>query len=342
MKIHDWEDIADKFTDGLLLGNGGSIAVDTKFNYPSLYEHALKLKQITEPVAKLFGYFGTDFEYVLRMLMYATAVNEALEIDDEFTEIAYVDTRRALIETVRDIHPKYEKVAENLPKIANFMGRFNTVVSLSYDLLVYWAMLCEHQTGITFKDCFNKGGFDDNWERFRELLPGQNKACLVFYPHGNLILSTGLSREENKISNEKEGRNLLENIIRKWEEEKDVPLFVSEGTKERKRQSIQVSYYLRIVYDEVLTDINESLVIFGCALADTDDHILEKIVGNGLKRLAVSVWIKDADYQEKCAIIELKIKRIIGDIEIYFFDSESKNCWIHSDYNPDHLTAKSV
>lgn len=335
MDILNWEDIAADFNECLLLGNGGSIAVDDKFFYGSLYAHASGKGLITENVGKLFEYFGNDFEYVLRMLMYATEINQALEIEDKTTESAYAETRLALINTVQDIHPDYKEVLTKLPKIAKFIGVFDTVMSLSYDLLIYWARLSKHGTGVTFKDCFISGEFDSEWERFREPIYGEKKVTLVFYPHGNLVLSTGVDRMEKKISIEDDGSNLLEKIIETWESRKHVPLFVSEGTKERKTQSILGSQYLRTVYEEVLPDIEESLVIYGCALADSDDHILEKIAESAVKRIAVSVWKGEDNFLEKCTLTEMKIKRILGKgVDVVFFDSKSKNCWVNSDYMP--------
>lgn len=39
-KIYEWNDIKDEFTDGLLLGNGASMAVHPEFHYGSLFEAA--------------------------------------------------------------------------------------------------------------------------------------------------------------------------------------------------------------------------------------------------------------------------------------------------------------
>jgi len=37
-KIYEWSDIKDEFTDSLLVGNGGSMALSNNFVYKSLYE----------------------------------------------------------------------------------------------------------------------------------------------------------------------------------------------------------------------------------------------------------------------------------------------------------------
>lgn len=338
MKILQWDEIADNFKECLVIGNGASIAVDPeKFTYQSLYNHAYEKKLITEQVDKLFKYFGNDFEYVLRMLMYATEVNRALKIKDLGTEKAYADTRMALIETVRNIHPEHKNITEHLPRIAKFIGHFKTVISLNYDLLIYWAILSDHRTGVTFKDCFISGDFDDDWERFREKLPGEKKVCLVFYPHGSLLFCTSIEGSESKISNEGGDDNLLENIIKAWESEEYIPLFVSEGTAERKLQRIEESRYLRTIYEDVLFDNVESVTVYGWSMTETDDHLLDAIAENPkLKRLAISVYTADSAHGEKCAVLTERIKKRANKnpVEIMFFDSLSENCWIHSNYVP--------
>ena len=53
-----------------------------------------------------------------------------------------------------------------------FLRGFDTVISLNYDLLVYWTMTygLDIQDGHLFKDCFlGNGMFDDAWQRFRPL-----------------------------------------------------------------------------------------------------------------------------------------------------------------------------
>jgi hypothetical protein len=55
------------------------------------------------------------------------------------------------------------------PPIGEFLRRFSTVVSLNYDLIVYWAILVSNnKLGTWFKDCFVNGQFDHDWERFRD------------------------------------------------------------------------------------------------------------------------------------------------------------------------------
>nr|WP_231489694.1 DUF4917 family protein [Halomonas saliphila] len=155
-EIQPWSEIADQFTDNLLLGNGASIAVDDRFRYRSLKEHAIENGLFTKDVRSLFDFFRTDdFELVLRIVWQSTNVNAALDIEDDKTEQAYRHVRDCLIDAVRDIHPEYGEVEDHFPTVAKFMKGFKTVVSLNYDLIVYWAMMHgnELKNRHRFKDC---------------------------------------------------------------------------------------------------------------------------------------------------------------------------------------------
>lgn len=138
-QISDWNAIAQDFVDGngaLLIGNGASRAVDTRFEYISLFKHAKK-KLMTADVQKLFTFFKTkDFELVLRLVWQATNINQALGISDNKTRDAYLHIRDCLIEVVREIHPDYQEIAEQtISTIYSFIKQFHTVLSLNYDLI---------------------------------------------------------------------------------------------------------------------------------------------------------------------------------------------------------------
>src|SRR5687767_4283457 len=98
IELKEWQDIADDFQDTLLVGNGGSIALDSCFSYRSLMESARADNAITQDVQAVFDYFKTsDFEHVMRMLWHAFNVNRALGTSDARSRQAYLDLREALI-----------------------------------------------------------------------------------------------------------------------------------------------------------------------------------------------------------------------------------------------------
>lgn len=331
--IHDWLSIAPQFRGGsLILGNGASIAVDRRFSYPSLIEYARDNQLLTEDVHQLFSFFDTaDFELVLRLVWQASNVNRSLHIFDERTHQAYLRVRDCLIESVRNIHPEYQEILPHLPSIYDFLKDFRTVISLSYDLIVYWTIMygqsiVDHHS---LKDCFINGDFCNNWKILRQPIYRARSTTLVFYPHGSLVLCRDKVESEFKIYGN--GLNLLHAILRKWETELVVPLFVSEGSSQQKINSIQSSNYLNIVYREVLTNLEDSLVIYGWGLGEQDSYILKQIALAGIRKVAISVYGNDQAY---CNRVSELIYRTLGQrTEVIFFHSNSPGCWNNTEDN---------
>lgn len=322
-EIYQWSDIKERFKHGLLLGNGASIAVHKGFAYPSLYEAARANNHLTEQVTGIFDAFGVqDFELVLRRLWQAKVVNEKLGIEAGRVEESYTLVRKALISTVHDVHISHEDAKPHLTPIYRFMSGFETVVSLNYDLLVYWSlMMGREEFPRHFKDCFNNGQFIDDWEEWRVSLES-DRTTLVFYPHGSLALTRGLDEQEWKLS-AAPGRDLLTKIVTVWEHGKRVPLFVCEGTHEHKLKAIGGSAYLQRVYSEVLPKVGESLVIYGWGMGDQDKHILQRLKQAKCKRVAVSVYNGNQDTMRQA---EHHLPSI-GVDEVVFFDAGSPGCW---------------
>ncbi len=341
--ISDWREIKSRFTDALLIGNGASVAIDTNFNYPSLKEYAIETGHFTDEIRELFEEFDTsNFEFILKIVWQATHVNKVLKIKDKKTENTYILLRDLLIEIIQQIHPSYEAVQEELPNISRFLSGFKTVLSLNYDLIIYWAIMYGNKSNQShqFKDCFvnNANGkliFNSNWKKFRKSLPPKEKSTLVFYLHGNLIFGTNLNDIEEKISS-RDDSNLLDTILDKWRNENLVPLFISEGIKEQKINSIYKSRYLGTTYTEVLMDSVwnlESLTIYGWSFGSNDLHILEKMFNyekTFCKRIAVSVHESEGDNaQAYCNRVKSKITGIhaLRNTDIVFFKSESEGSW---------------
>ena len=321
-EIRRWEDIAGVFERGtVIIGNGASIAVDKGFEYGTLLEKARQLALFTPEVEGLFRSFNTkDFELILRLVWHATQVNSALVIPDTLTQQVYQDVRRALIETVRAVHPEHGDVAPRLPSMYRFLKQFSTVLSLNYDLLVYWTMTYglsvedRHQ----FKDCFVRDGvFDDNWARFRARM-GELTNTLVFYPHGSLALCRNLVDTEFKVVDR--GAGLLWTILRYWESGKVIPLFVSEGTADQKQAAIQSSYYLSTVFREVIPSLSGTLTIFGWGMGEQEAHLLKRLARTNISRIAYSIY---GGKQTTCDQAYRTLKEHLGDVDITFFDSAS-------------------
>lgn len=105
MPIFQWSELRARFRDGLLLGNGSSMAIHGGFGYDSLFWAAQDNGHITIDVANDFRAFGvTDFELMLRRLWQAKVVNSTLGIQAGQVEMANAQVRDTLIATVRDGH----------------------------------------------------------------------------------------------------------------------------------------------------------------------------------------------------------------------------------------------
>lgn len=328
-KIPDWNDIAGEFSGaGLILGNGASIAFDEeRFSYSSILTEARNLGRITPALEKVFKFMNTtDFERVLQGLWQAKYVNAALGVSNPRLAGAYSDVQRALIETVRHIHGNvsHNSIAERLDKAADFLLQFRTVLSFNYDVLVYWAMMKGNdRLKNNFADCFKNQLFQYDWENFHN-----RYNTLVFYPHGNLIIGRDINGIEYKI-HAKNISNLIETIIHEWTKEELAPVFVSEGTSEQKKVTIDRSRYLSTVFNEVIPKIGEKVVIYGWAMTEQDNHLIEAIKTSPISRFAISVHRVSNRYEEKCA----RIRGILNRYDVVFFNPESEGCWIYQKSN---------
>jgi hypothetical protein len=330
--IYDWTDLEDDFSDTLVIGNGGSIAIDSCFSYRSLLQAARDDKLITESIQKVFDYLETeDFELVMRLVWHAFHVNSALEIEEVATLTAYKDIRQALVKAVQRMHAGYEVVEPHLRPIWSFMQRFDDVLSLNYDLIVYWAMLEGNlELGTWFKDCFIGGEFDTEWERLREPYNASG-STLVFYPHGNLALATDIKTGDYKVTRSDSFDSLLRRIVDTWESGDSVPLFVSEGESKQKERAILRSGYLSTVYNSVMPSLGPTYTVYGWSMSENDDHILRRIAGRRTTKIAISVYRGSRGARQldrDCSAIESRIAQLNDEIEVFFFESDSAGCWL--------------
>ena len=333
MKIHDWSEIKAQFNDNLLLGNGASIAIDNRLSYRSLYKKVCESGGLDDELTKMFDYFHTtNFEFIMKLLLEASLVNGVLNINERKTKEYYYQLRDTLINVVREIHPTYQEVENVLPRMSKFLMGFNTIMSLNYDLLVYWSMLKgnEELKCTWFKDCYVRGAFEKDFDYLYKPLPPAKGSTLVFYPHGSLFLATDIYGNELKLSRSNDDY-LLETILTKWTESDYIPLFVSEGTSSQKFRAITRSNYLNSVYDSVLTDISGSLVVYGWSANEQDEHIFDAIDQPNLRNIAVSVHTENPKWESYCELIESRIavSHNLRGVNLYFFNSHCKGCWIY-------------
>jgi hypothetical protein len=200
------------------------------------------------------------------------------------------------------------------------------VLSLNYDLILYWALLYGNREKLgNFRDCFHYGGsgrlvLDRNWSGYRD----GGDTTLYFYPHGNLALARTTEAEEVKLR--AGGSNLLDVILENWASGEVLPIFVCEGMAEQKQRSISGSSYLSQVESKAFDEIGESIVIYGWSMGSQEKHIIDRIVARRPKALAISV--RNGNEQ----IIRRANELFAGEVEdLVFFDAQSPGAWANSD-----------
>jgi len=317
------------------VGNGGSVALHPGFSYKSLHDEAVKAGRLPTSQGLFTALQGgtTNFEYVLLALSHATTVGHVLRAPALQAQAAYDEVRTGLIDTVNQVHCAHGQVQQDLVKVAAFAKQFPTVVTLNYDLTLYWAMLDGNDLhGRWFKDGFvNGSAFDPGWERLRAPYGTATGATLVFFGHGSLILGTDLIGSETKVVTGS-SIDLLNAIATHWKSGGLAPLFVSEGTASEKLAAIRRSRYLSTVYDHVLTDFKDkNVVAYGLSFATNDQHVLDAIAKEPPARLAVSVYdAAGPNAQAFCHHVLAEVRRVMPSApRVEFFDSASAGCWNH-------------
>lgn len=319
----------------LILGNGASMAVSSSFSYTNLFGKACNDSILNQTSKNLFETLQTtDFKLVMNKLRQAYIINEVLQLDTDNVALhTYDNIRQSLIKTIKEIHVQYADAIFQIDNIRKFLEKFKTVISLNYDLLIYWAIMASNdRKPYKMKDCFTNHidgnlGFEYDIEKLREPYNGGPDPTLVFYPHGNLILASNENNDELKIRINN-NTNLFDAIGEKWKQ-KYVPLFVSEGSSEQKLKAIRRSTYLNFVYENVLSHLEPTVIIYGWKLAEQEQHLIKKIFSNNkISNVYISMYLgsnpEPIDEQKRIASM---LKRENRTMNIKFFDAASKNCW---------------
>ena len=326
----------------LILGNGSSISYSSKFAYSSLYDEAA----FTDEEKQLFDKFDTNnFEYILRKLFQAGEVNKVLELDQgKKVNSVYENIRLKLIETIRRVHPVMNDVnpAAVHNRIFQNMMDYRYIIDLNYDFLLYWIVSSDvflssfpSEGNRTGRNVFQGSPFQYFYDGFRrsfgehlsfdydfveaEIQKGEKTG--IFYPHGNLLfVRDKLNGETLKM---KSKGNLFDVVDKDWKKGY-TPLFISEGIANKKMNSIRSVPYLNYVYNEILNDLTDFIVIYGWSMGDCDNHLIKKIFSNKkIKTVAVSIYNGNRDLQaiqEEQTLIERKIKKYNDEITVEFWE----------------------
>jgi len=325
-----WSNLAKNFIGAdLLLGNGFSRSItDDRFHYDSLFEKFLAKCSLENK--RIFKGFGTsNFEFILEKLLNAIFVNRIFRVDAyriKEIEEATQCLKDGLIETIQDIHPLAGDIdKKTLERIGIQLNSFNDIFTLNYDLFLYRITLIlndKHHQGE------NVGQYSDYfWDNYDEqfLYFGSSEEFKgykhPYYLHGALFLFKEASYDL-KLKRKTDSPTELVKLVRDAIQGGRMPLFVSEGTPQDKRETIKQSHYLEFALKK-LAEAERRLVIFGASLSDPDQHIIDALNKND-RDLAVSIHIDDAKSIEKIKSEIRCIKRKFGDYHIVnFFKSDT-------------------
>jgi len=264
----------------LLLGNGFSIACDPVFRYSSLYEASVAAG-LSHKAQSVFEKIGTNnFEGVMKLLEDSHWVGKTYNLIEGDSSQMLDDLeviKQTLVAAVASSHLEQPgDIAESRKQAAvRFFSPYHIVFTTNYDLLPYWVIMAAGEPP-PFEDCFraDQDEPDAPYLVFSQRLR-DNRGLL--YLHGALHLYLG-EGELRKHSWMRTGRRLTD-LIREGLGQGQYPLFVAEGTPDKKLQQIQGNGYLWYCLEK-LRSIQSPLVTFGHSLGFSDDHILSAIATN--------------------------------------------------------------
>lgn len=280
IEIYQWSDFKAAYPNpDLLLGNGFSMNLDQKFNYPSLFNTFLaKCPAHLHDTFKLFG--TTNFELILEYLKYSLKVNQSLGLPIDPIQEAIEVLRNGLIEAINEIHPRVAKIDwGRLQGITKQLAEFSDIYTTNYDLYLYHIIMQAidlrkaDKTFRPYNDYF--WGEHHAPAGFKEFVPYQTFRIYkhIYYLHGALFIFPH-GQYDIKITR---GANVeLMDVIAEEIQKDNFPVFVSEGEAVDKVDSIYRSSYLRFSLRK-LESTGKPLMIYGNSLSEVDKHIVDSI-----------------------------------------------------------------
>lgn len=332
-QLLSWDEIAAEFADGLLIGNGSSLAVSASFGYGSLLGVASG-RQVAHPLTRadlqIFELLNeTDFERVLAELSRSAKLAEVTGGDPQVLLDRYERIRLALVEAVHAVHPRHSTLdSARFERVQDSLLHFSSIFTTNYDLLLYWAVTCSDRMN-GFRDFFWNSGLSfspsNAWT-------AQGDTCL-YYLHGALhIFHLPTGKTVKATGGDDSPWSTYVPLLDLTFEYKDskLPLFVSEGLSERKMAAISSNGYLHFAYTSWVEHCwtwTKSLVIFGHALGAQDEHLvvpikdrIKKAKERGWALPKVAISVRRAGTNHIAERISYYRERLDHE-ELFFFDA---------------------
>jgi hypothetical protein len=315
----------------LVLGNGFSIACKRDiFAYRALFEQA-KFEDAQPLTRRAFDVLGTsDFEEVMRALRDTSKLlrmlgSEHNAVADQFSR-GVSELREILVTTIARQHPERpsDVSAAAYGSARAFLSNFDCIYTLSYDLLLYWALMqTTLQPAVRHDDGFRTP--EDGPAAYVTWDVERTDQQNVFYLHGALHLFDA-GAELKKFTWINTGIRLIEQVREALNQDL-FPLIVAEGTSQSKKAKIVHSNYLSRGYRS-LAKIGGAVFIFGHSLAEKDEHILRLIEKGPSKHLFVGVHGDPSSPTNKALIqraMRLQAGRRQRQLDLY--DASSALVW---------------
>lgn len=318
-----------------LLGNGFSRACrDDIFAYDALFDRA-DFKSLSPHARQAFDELGTtDFEAVMRALRHAAALvtlyeGKATPLSKQLADDAEL-LKEVLVRAIAQNHPEYPDEI-SLDRYANcrrFLGEFDRIFTVNYDLLLYWALMRQELEPIVPCD----DGFrtpESGKETYVTWEPENTNYQNVYYLHGALHIFDSKT-EVQKYTWVNTGLRLIDQI-RDALAEGRYPLFVAEGESLQKVEKIRHSDFLDKALRSLMR-VGGALVIYGHSLADNDTHVLRAIAKSKLSQVFVGIYGDPESpgnrmIRARAGLLPDWRKKKQKELYVDFFDAESVVVW---------------
>lgn len=314
-KLTNWDEIENDDWKSLLLGNGFSINLWSRFGYARLYEIA-QLSESDERLSSesmaLFSHLeSSNFEDVLRVLYHAELVDQQLGNLQKSQIIGlYENIKRSLASAINYSHVKPD--FHSISSVNSSLSRFRNIFTTNYDLIPYWSIMNGDVS--QFKDLF--WGADNTFD-ISDTFVAADK-CTIHYLHGAIHLVEKMDGKTKKLR-----ANGIEKLADLFDLDHpdQFPLFIAEGSSSWKLSRIKRNDYLRFSYEKLCKSEGNLIVIGHSLHKNYDQHIIDAIQESKFGHIAISVW----PHQEQAAIIEFKARlyRELSEKTLHFFDSET-------------------
>lgn len=315
----------------LLLGNGFSVDLKPDiFSYSALVSKANFVVDST--IEKIFKILGTsDFEVAVQAIENAAMItplyggasdsliagmrNDAKTIKDK------------LIELVIETHPDRPNDVTDAQRdnCITFLKHFDgKVFTLNYDILLYWVLMnAKERNLLSFDDGFRTDVVAPDasyvvWDN------GDSFYQNVHYIHGALHLFDA-KHQLRKYTWKRTDIPLIEQA-RSAISDGFFPLFVSEGTWEKKMEKITHSGYLHKAYRSLCSN-SGTIFVHGFSMSPNDEHIT-RAIEKKYSRVFVGIHgNKDSDSNRKTIERALAMTNKKLGLSVIFYKSESAKVW---------------